>query len=234
MTRVAEDPAADASRSRWTVALPLLVVVGVTALLVVVTREPASEPAMSGPAGSGSATAEGPPAVEVASDAPRFASLEELAAASDAVVRAEVVATERGRWFGDGAGGTRIQSRLVTLRVTEVMAGVAPSSATLLLEEEGWLEDGAPLVVDGAAPSQVGDDGIWFVLDGTDPEVGAYVIVNAQGRYLIAGDGRTLSGAAGDDPLVARLTAMTVDELTADLRAVRHPARRGRDVPGGS
>lgn len=162
-------PATDASRSRWAVVLPLLAVVGVAALLVVVTREPASGPAMSGPAGSGSATAEGPPAVEVASDAPRFASLEELAAASDAAVRAEVVATERGRWFGDGAGGTRIQSRLVTLRVTEVMAGVAPSSATLLLEEEGWLEDGAPLVVDGAAPSQVGDDGIWFVLDGTDP-----------------------------------------------------------------
>ncbi len=31
-----------------------------------------------------------------------------------------------------------------------MVAGVAPPTAMVLVEEEGWLEDGAPLVVDGA------------------------------------------------------------------------------------
>lgn len=224
MAPAPEVPETDAARSRWAMALPVLAVVVLAALFVVVIRGPASESAgleSAGleSAGSATVTAERQPAVEVESDAPRFTTLDEMAAASDAVVRAEVVASERGRWFGDGAEGTRIQSRLVTLRVTDVVAGVAPPTATVLVEEEGWLEDGAPLVVDGAAPSRVGDEGVWFVLDGADRDVGAYVVVNAQGRYLVAGDGRTLSGAAGNDPLVSRLEAMTVDELTAVLRS---------------
>jgi hypothetical protein len=185
--------------------------------------------------GSGSGSVAAPSsvdAVEVASDAPRFASLDELVAASDLVVRGEVTATERGRWFGDGEGTTRIQSRLVTLRIDEVLAGEAPAETTpagetsagadragldLLVEEEGWLEDGAPLVIDGAAPSAVGDAGVWFLVSTGDPETGAWIVVSAQGRYLVDGD--VLRGADGDDPLIAEVEGRSLDELVAELAA---------------
>jgi hypothetical protein len=156
--------------------------------------------------------------VAVSSDAPRLATLDALVAASDVVVRAEVVATERGRVFGE-PGGAAVESRLVTLEVTDVLAGVAPADDAVLVEEEGWLEDGAPLIVDGAAPSRPGDDGIWFLVRVGDPDVPVYVVVSAQGRYLVDGDG--LAGASGDDPLVDALARLSVDELTARLAALR-------------
>jgi len=128
-------------------------------------------------------------------------------------VRARVTDTDRGRSFGDGSTSARIRSRLVTLDVEEVLAGNVPPGelGTLLLEEEGWLEDGSPLVVDGAAPSAVGDEGIWFLVDPGDDTTDALIVVNAQGRYLVDGD--RLAGAKGNDPLVAELSALSEDEL---------------------
>jgi hypothetical protein len=166
--------------------------------------------------------------VAVTSDAPRYADLAELVAASDLVVRGEVEATERGRAFG-GPGGAAIVSRLVRLRVDEVLAGPAPVDAVdVLVEEEGWLDDGRPLAVDGAAPTEVGDRGIWFLLDVGDPELPVYTVVNAEGRYLEeeggsggsggSGDGGGgLVGAEGDDPLVAEVEALSADELAAEV-----------------
>ena len=49
--------------------------------------------------------------VEVTSDAPRLATLAELTAASDLVVRAQVVSTARGRVFGDPGSDAAIESR---------------------------------------------------------------------------------------------------------------------------
>jgi hypothetical protein len=164
----------------------------------------------------GEATA-APDPVAVSSDAPRLGSLEELVAASDLVVRAEVVATEPGRVFGE-PGGTAVESRLVTLEVGEVLSGTAPRDDTVLVEEEGWLDDGTPLIVDGAAPSRTGDDGIWFLVDVGDPDAPVHVVVSAQGRYLVDGDG--LVGAAGDDRLIAALARLSVDELAARIAAL--------------
>ena len=48
-----------------------------------------------------------------------------------------------------------------------------------------------------------------------------YVVVSAEGRYLVDDDG--LVGAAGDDPLVAELAALSVDELTARIAALPTP-----------
>ena len=87
-----------------------------------------------------------------------------------------------------------------------------------MVEEEGWLEDGAPLIVDGAAPSTVGDDGVWFLVDVGDADLPIYVVVSAQGRYLV--DDGALSGAAGDDPLVDELASLSVEELTARIGAL--------------
>jgi hypothetical protein len=102
--------------------------------------------------------------------------------------------------------------------VAEVLAGTPPAGATVQVEEEGWLEDGAPLVVDGAAPSAVGDDGIWFLTEVESGAAPVYVVVNAQGRYLVDGDG--LAGADGDDPLIGELSDLTVAELTARIAAL--------------
>lgn len=193
------------ARPRWALALPVLaVVVALAAAVVAGSGDGADQTDASAP------TATVPvDAVQVTSDSPRYATLDELVAASDLVVRGEVTATERGRWFGDGSTGPRIQSRLVTLAVDEVLVGSLPGGAgtdatgadraatgSLLLEEEGWLEDGSPIVVDGAAPSAVGDAGVWFLVDPGDDTTDAWIVVSAQGRRL------------GDvDDLVARLRA---------------------------
>jgi hypothetical protein len=155
--------------------------------------------------------------VEVTSDAPRYPSLDELVAAADLVVRGEVASTERGRTFGQ-PGGSTIVSRLATLRIDEVLAGTAPRADTVLVEEEGWLDDGRALVVDGAGPTRVGDAGFWFLVEVDDPDLPVYTTVGAAGRYLVTADDGRLQGADDDDPLVAEIEAVGADDLAATLR----------------
>jgi hypothetical protein len=147
-----------------------------------------------------------PAPVAVTSDAPRLADLAALAAASTVVVRGEVVEAEHGRLFGEPGGDATVESRVLTLRVDRVLRGPSPGAARLLVEEEGWDGDGAPLIVDGAAPSKVGDTGIWFLTRVGTGEEQRYVVVSAEGRYLERR--RVLVGAKGDDPLIARLVAL--------------------------
>lgn len=159
-------------------------------------------------------------AVEVTSDAPAYGSLQELVDASDLIVRGRVADAERGRWFGDPGSTARIQSRLLTLDVEDVLHGSPRGEAgSVLVEEEGWTEDGHPLVIDGAEPSQEGDEGIWFLVDTGDETTGAWIVVNAQGRYLVGPDG--LEGATGGDPLVAELSGLSIDELEARISRTR-------------
>lgn len=192
---------------RWRLVGPALaVVVAVVAAVALTREEDDGEPTL------------GQEPVAVTSDAPRLTSLEELVAAADVVLRAEVVATERGRVFGE-PGGPAVESLLVTLEVAEVLAGPVPVDSAVLVEEEGWLEDGTTLIVDGAAPSATGDDGIWFLVEVGDPDGPVYVVISAQGRYLLDGDG--LAGATGDDPLIAELSGLSVDELAAHIAALR-------------
>jgi hypothetical protein len=193
---------------RWKVAGPLLAVAVAIAVAAAV--------ALSRPSNVAPPAAE-PEPVEVTSDAPRVSSLEDLAAAADLVVRAEVIGTQPGRVFGE-PGGAAVESRMVTLRVDRVIAGAPPGGDTLVVEEEGWLEDGTPLIVDGAAPSAVGDDGIWFLSEVSAGDAPVYVVVSAQGRYLV--DGERLRGASGDDALVAELSALAPDELATEVAAL--------------
>jgi hypothetical protein len=46
------------------------------------------------------------------------------------------------------------------------------------------------------------------------------VVVGAQGRFLADGTG-ALRGAAGDDPLIDELAALTIDELATAVVALR-------------
>lgn len=145
----------------------------------------------------------------------QFVSVGELVSASDAVVRATVVAVERGRLVGGpGAGG--VVSRRVTLRIDELLAGDA--SSTVLVEEEGWLADGTPIVVNGVVPSRRGDAGIWFLDALADPDLPAYLVVNSQGRFLQ--QGASLHGGDQRDPLVRELQALAPDELAVLVRAI--------------
>jgi hypothetical protein len=155
--------------------------------------------------------------VAVTSDAPRAANLPQLVTSADVVLRGEVIGTERGRLFGEPGAGA-VESRLVTVRVDEVLAGSSPAETEIVIEEEGWLADGTPISVDGASPSAMGDDVIWFLQDVGTPELPVYVAVSAEGRYVVVDGG--LVGATGDDPLVAELAALTPDGLTAAVVAV--------------
>jgi hypothetical protein len=195
-------------RLRW--AGPLAVV-ALAAGAAVVTSQRSDDDGASAPA-----PAEEPAdLVEVTSDASRYATLDELVAAADLVVRGEVASTERGRTFGQ-PGGTTIVSRFVTLQVDEVLAGTAPRAGSVLVEEEGWLDDGRALVVDGAGPTRTGDAGFWFLVEVDDPDLPVFTTVGAAGRYLVE-DGR-LAGADNDDPLVADLETETPDALASAIR----------------
>ena len=131
-----------------------------------------------------------------------FASLDEMGAASDLVVEADVVAVERGRLVGEPDEGGVI-SRIVTLAVADVIRGDAAAS-TVIVEEEGWLPDGTPIIVDDVEPSVVGDHGVWFLdaLDAPDgADLPAYLVINSQGRMLERGD--RVVGGDQTDPLVS-------------------------------
>ena len=121
--------------------------------------------------------------------------------------------------FADSGGSGAIESRVVHLRVTARPArrrrprpAIASSS-----RRRGGRAEGAPLVVDGLAPSAMGDDAVWFLIRVGDDEEARYVVVSAEGRYLVRGD--RLVGAAGDDPLVAELAALGAAGLEAAVVA---------------
>ncbi len=168
-----------------------------------------------GVAGAGTA----PSAVAVAATSSyQFDSLLDMAATSDAVVRATVVATERGRVVGDpDAGG--IVSRIVTLDVSEVFTSSVPgltAGATLLIEEEGWLPSGEVLIVDDLQPSTVDDTGVWFLDAIGDTDSPTFLVINSQGRFLDL-DGQIVGGRI-DDPLVDAVEAVDYPELIDTLR----------------
>src|SRR3546814_20628748 len=144
---------------------------------------------LRGDDGDESSGAGGPEPVDVTSDAPRQATLEDLVTAADVVLTGEVVGTDGGRIFGDPDSDAAIESRLVTLEVAEVLVGspVADLAGgdTVLVEEEGWTLDGAPLVVDGLAPSAVGASGFWFLQQVEAPTGPAYAVGSAQGRHPV-------------------------------------------------
>ncbi len=174
--------------------------------------------ALRGTGGGARATTE-PLAVQ-ASSAWHFEGLAELSGASDLVVVATVVATERGRLVGDPRTGAVI-SRRVTLEVQRVLhSRDGRRSTTVVVEEEGWLEDGTPIIVNGLAASAPGDHGVWFLDEVATDGAATYIVINEQGRYLQAAGRAGTVGAQISDPLIERLQAMTLEEL-AELVAGR-------------
>ena len=175
----------------------------------------------SADAGSGTSTQSATPTsvlAVAATSAYHFDALDELVAASDLVVTGEVVETARGRLVGDADNGG-VVSRIVTVRVDRVLvAGVEPPSRFVLVEEEGWLADGTPIMVDDVTPSAVGDHGMWFLDTISDGDVTTHLVINSQGRYLADQD--RLVGGDRDDPLVQQLQALGFDGLVTSTDAI--------------
>ncbi len=219
-------PSGDAGGFKWVAVLPAVVALIALVVVVVVAVRPQG-PDQTGSGDTSEATPPDPNAapVVITSSAPRYGTLPQLVSASGLIVEAEVVDSTEGRWFGDpetSGGSGRILSRLVTLQVSRVLAGPTPLENRVLVEEEGWTEDGAPVAVDGLGPAAVGDRGFWFLTPGGDPDVGAYLVVNFQGRYLIRGsklEGASASGTNAADAygfeLIAQVEDMSPEEFVS-------------------
>lgn len=200
--------------------LPVVIAVAaVVAVGVAATR---------GPDGSGTVATSArattvPPIAVAATDAVTYRTVDELAGASDLVVRGRVAEVRRGRVVGEPGAG--IESRVVVVDVAEVLRTGSGASTTgttvagptrLLVEEEGWLDDGTPIAVNGVPPLQVGDEAVWFLLSATDGALPAYITVNSQGRFQLLPDGR-LRGGAPTDPLVRTTEAAGAASLLSAL-----------------
>jgi hypothetical protein len=124
--------------------------------------------------------------VRLESDAPTFATVDDLAAASDLVVVATIVDVSSGRTLTAGddpeAG---VRTRLYELTVTRTLRGEAPRP--LVVEEPAELLDGTPVIVDGMEPLHEGEQAVWYLVSGDGPSQPYYAVVNSQGR--VAGKG---------------------------------------------
>jgi hypothetical protein len=121
------------------------------------------------------------PIVRLESNAPVFATPDELVAASDLVVEATVTDVADGRTVtAADAPTTGIRTRLYELTVNRTLFGEAPTP--LVVEEPAALLDGTPVVVDGMKPLREGDRAVWYLVAGTGPAQPYYAVVNAQGR----------------------------------------------------
>jgi hypothetical protein len=119
--------------------------------------------------------------VRLQSDAPTFATVDELVAASDLVVVATVTDVSVGRTMtaaGDPEAG--IRTRLYELTVTRTLHGDAPRP--LVVEEPAELLDRTPVIVDGMEPLHEGEQAVWYLVAGDGPSQPYYAVVNAQGR----------------------------------------------------
>jgi hypothetical protein len=187
------------------VAVPIAVAV-VAGLAVLASSRPADD-------------APGP--VDVASSAPRFTTLHELVTASDTIVLAEVVATADGRTVtaaGDTDAGIRTQ--LTELSVVQTLVGDPVSS--LVVEEEAALLDGTPLRVDGVAPVDAGQRGVFFLVGGDSDTGPVHAVVGPQGRFLVGDAG--LEAAVVGDPLGDAIVELGGPALIRRIAALSEPA----------
>jgi hypothetical protein len=150
-----------------------------------------------------------PDAVEVAASGPRFASVDELVAASDLVVIGHVERVAGGRVLTDPTDPTAgIRTQLADLTVEEVLKG--EPTEDVVLEEEAELLDGRPITIDGTSPSDAGDRGVYFLIASTEADAPYHALVGPQGRYLIDGDSLRTTAR---DPVSTAIAARGLDAL---------------------
>ena len=178
---LAARPAGDVVTSRgWRLALlPLVPILAVAAYLVwVFVVDHDGEPAR----------------VDVRSSGPEYATLSELAHASDRVVEGQVVALDDGRAISDPSDpSSGITTQLATIDLTRVIKG--PATDVIVVEQESGLLDGTPITVNGVAPLAVGDSGWFFLVDG-DGEQFPYTALTVPDAFVAADSPRAADMAS--------------------------------------
>jgi hypothetical protein len=142
------------------------------------------------------------------------ASIADLAAGSDCIVTGEVVDVERGRLVG--AADSALVSKLVTIAVSESAGCSSREIREIVVEEEGWLPDGAPVTVNGWPATEVGDRGVWFVAWNPSEDVPYAVTVSSAGSLRWRGGNVLLP-----DDAPSWLRAATAGGPDAVFRAAR-------------
>lgn len=105
-----------------------------------------------------------------------------------------------------GSDEHQVERKHVTLAVNAVLAGQSDASQ-LIIEEDGI----------ASAYSEVGDRGVYFLVQRRDRDAGIYRLVNYQGRYLDDGTGR-LQRSGVEDELMSSLEVLSLDELSQQVR----------------
>ena len=146
----------------------------------------------------------------ITADEPRYATVDDLAAASDLVVVGTVVRVDDGRAITDPVNpDAGIRTQLATIEVSDVLVGA--SSGPLVVEQETELLDGTPIVVNGVAPLTVGDTGVLFVVRGDSDEFPYTALVNEQAWVPIVDD--RLAPIDPDDPVWSELAGQPPSAL---------------------
>lgn len=114
-----------------------------------------------------------------------FDSLEAMVATSDLVVVGEVTAVSQGRLMNPDDPSIPTRYRLVTISIQEVIKGIYANS-TVLMEEAGYVPNGASFEIDEMPWSNIGDVGIFFLAKYPDQPEGHYSQISPEGRLLTA------------------------------------------------
>ena len=175
-----------------------------------------------------------PEAVARGSEVQLAPDLETMVASSNVVLVGRIEAVRQGRTVGDP--GSQLRFREVDVRPLEVLHGDVPTRSTLLVEQEGWWLDGESEVSfanEGQGWLQVGTTTLLFLVDKGGEEAGHYRAISSQGAYLLAGtDVRPVPSAApSEDPLVATLADVDLDQVEADISDASHAAANGSATP---
>ena len=183
---------------RWLIPIALVLTVGLGALWWL-RDDGAGDGAVSEP-------------VSIEATGPRFATLDEIVAASDVIVQATVTAVDTGRSITDPADPTAgIRTQRAAVDVESVLVG--DQNGPLVVEQEAELLDGTAVTVNGVEPLAVGDSGLLFLIRGDSDEFPYTALVNEQG-WLPVVDG-VISPTDPADTLWSPLTGKPPDALTS-------------------
>lgn len=137
-----------------------------------------------------------------------FKDLQGLIDGSDVIIRGTIESTRPGRVIGDDEA-SRLRLRELVVSVSETLKGTTGPS--IIVEELAWGQ-GGPLMLNGQAWGQAGEDAIYFL---TSSAQGNYTAVSSRGRYVIDSD-ETLASVVVE-------AARDGDELIRDVEGRTYP-----------
>jgi hypothetical protein len=223
---------------RWRLALVLACAVPACAAVIAVATAGSSTDSSPPPSTAASPAAAPSAQGKTVSEAYRYHDLAQMQATSDLVISGTVVAIEPGRAIG-GSGGKdefpaeeeytvpsgAIRLNDVVVRVDEWLGGTSKTEpgSEIVLEEE------TPVAA-LAASSQIGDSGVYFVLEKAD-HPGAYGLSGSPARFLQTGDSEALLSSNAAIDWAAKAASQSLDALQAQIREIQDDVDRGEIEP---